>query len=223
MKKLILTSIAFLALALAFDLSAFAGEIEPNFAAYLKTLSDDDFASAIIYLQDRPNIKALDQSLHAERASMAVRHETVLTALKQSAERSQPALVNYLSGKKEAGAVKGYTPYWIMNLVVISATKAELQRIAQRQDVEAIEGNFRATLIESAGDAYMGSPTAGIGVTSSLRAINADDVWYNLGITGYGRLIGNLDTGVDGTHPALTARWRGNTHPWQECWRDAVG
>ncbi|MFQ6031911.1 MAG: S8 family serine peptidase [Candidatus Zixiibacteriota bacterium] len=222
MKKLILASIALFTLALAFGLSAFAGEIEPNFAAYLEGLSDDDFASAIIYLQDRPNIKAMDQSLRAERATMAVRHQRVLAALKQAAERSQPALLNYLTGAVNAGTVEGYTPYWIMNLVVVSATKAELKRIAQRGDVEAIEGNFRATLIEPVGGPS-GPPLAGIGVTKSLKAINADRVWSELGITGYGRLIGGLDTGVDGDHAALTDRWRGNWHPWQECWRDALG
>ncbi|KPJ66821.1 hypothetical protein AMJ44_07805, partial [candidate division WOR-1 bacterium DG_54_3] len=221
MKKLIFTSIGLLALAIVFGLSAFAGEIEPNFAAYLETLSDDDFASAIVYLQDHPNIKVLDQALHTERASMAVRHETVLTALKQAAERSQPTLLGYLSGAVSAATVEGYTPYWIMNLVVVSATKAELYRIAQRPEVDAIEGNFRATLIEPVD--VSNPPIAGIGVTNSLKAINADRVWNELGITGYGRLIGGLDTGVDGDHAALTDRWRGNWHPWQECWRDALG
>ncbi len=222
MKKSLFASIVLSALAIAFSLSAFAGEIEPNFDAYLQTLSDNDFASAIVYLQDRPDIKVLDATLRAERASMAVRHERVLTALKQSAERSQPSLLNYLSGGVQAGTVEGYTPYWIMNLVVVSATKAELYKLADRPEVEAIEGNFKATLIEPV-TGPSGPPIAGIGVTNSLRAINADLVWYNLGITGYGRLIGGLDTGVDGDHAALTGRWRGNWHPWQECWRDALG
>ncbi|KPL04746.1 MAG: hypothetical protein AMJ73_03815 [candidate division Zixibacteria bacterium SM1_73] len=220
MKKLILTPIALFALAIALGFSASAGEIEPNFAAYLETLSDDDFASAIVYLQDRPNIKAMDQALRAETATMKVRHERVLTALKQAAQRSQPALLNYLDTRE--ATVEGYTPYWIMNLVVVSATKAELYQIAQRPEVEAIEANFKPALIEPVAGPS-GPPVAGIGVTNSLKAINADRVWNELGITGYGRLIGGMDTGVDGDHVALTDRWRGNWHPWQECWRDALG
>ncbi|UCB53353.1 MAG: S8 family serine peptidase, partial [Candidatus Zixiibacteriota bacterium] len=222
MKKSILFSVAALVLMFTFSFSAFAGEIEPNFAAYLQTLSDNDFASAIVYLRDRPDVKSLDEALHVEQATMAVRHERVLTALKEAAQRSQPALLNYLDGAVTASSVKGYTPYWITNAVVVSATRDELYRIADRPEVEAIEGNFDATLIEPV-DGPSHPPVLGIGVTNSLRAINADLVWYNLGITGFGRLIGGLDTGVDGDHAALTDRWRGNWNPWQECWRDALG
>ena len=187
MKKLILISIALI----AFGLTSFAGEIEPNFEAYLGTLSDDDFASAIVYLKDRPNIRALDYTLRAEKATMNVRHERVLNALQQAVDRSQPVLRGYLNGKIQSGTVEGYTPYWLMNLIVVSATKAELYRIADRPEVEAIEGNFDATLIEPVST---GSPALGIGVPLSLKAINADRVWNELGYTGAGRLIGGLDT-----------------------------
>ena len=222
MRRILVGTIALLALA-ALSLSASAGEIEHNFAAYLQNLSDADFASAIVYLNDHPNIRALEDGLRASKAASSVRHEKIINALTEAAGRSQPALLNYLGARMVAGDVKGFTPYWIHNMVVVSATKAELLRIANRPEVEAIEPNFRATLIETVGDAYLGSPTAGIGVTSSLKAINAHRVWRELGITGAGTIIGGLDTGVDGTHPALTSRWRGRTEPWQECWHDALG
>jgi subtilisin family serine protease len=223
MKKILSFSIAFSLLALIAGAPAHSGEIEPNFAAYLETLEDDDFVSAIVYLLDRPDIRALDHTLRVEKATMSVRHASVINALKEAAQRSQPPLTNYLNVKTLDGTVRGYTPYWIMNLVIVSATKAEIENLALRGDVEIVEGNFNATLIENVGEAYMGSPTAGIGVTSSLLAINADRVWFELGFTGSGTLVANLDTGVDGAHPALTDRWRGNWYPWQECWRDALG
>ena len=64
--------------------------------------------------------------------------------------------------------------------------------------------------------AFLAASSRGIGVTPGLRAINADRDWYELGLTGTGTLIGSLDTGVDGTHPALADRWRGNAHPHAE-------
>jgi bacillopeptidase F len=219
MKNFLLTSLAL------FVVSSFApaAEIERNFADYLETVGDDDFVSAIVYLQDQADIEALDFVLRSRSATMRERHETVLSALQETAQSSQPEILDYLEARKSAGSVQGYTPYWIMNLVVVSATKTELYRIAQREDVEALEKNFRATLIQEAGGPYMGSPALGIGVTNSLQAINADRVWHELGITGAGTLVANLDTGVDGNHPALSPRWRGNWYPWQECWRDALG
>jgi subtilisin family serine protease len=221
MKKSIVTLGLFVVLVMVLCMPLFAGEIEPNFGAYLKTLSDEDFTSAIVYLKDRPNIRAMDQAFHVERTPLPVRHEKILNALKRAADRSQPALLSYLDRRIQDGEVKGYTPYWIMNLVVVYASKPELYRIVDRPEVEAIEGNFKAVSIDAM-QSDLGLPIASIGVTNSLRAINADLVWYNLGITGYGRIVGHLDTGVEGTHPALTDRWRGNWYPWQECWRDAL-
>jgi subtilisin family serine protease len=223
MKRSSVISILLIALLTSFGQIANAGEMEQHFEAYLGTLSDQDFASAIVYLKDRPDIRAMDQTLHESRAPLAVRHKTVIRALKEAAGRSQPSLLSYLDRRIQAGTVEGYTPYWIMNVVVVYATKGELYEIAQRPEVEAIEGNFKASLIKPTEGPTTLIPPIGIGVTNSLRAINADSVWYKLGITGLGRLIGSMDTGVDGAHLALADRWRGNWHPWQECWRDALG
>jgi subtilisin family serine protease len=223
MKRSALTAVAAISLAIFVALPVFCGEIAPKYAAYLETLGENDYASAIVYLRDRLDTRALDAALRAERAPMSVRHERVITALKEVAEATQPALLRYLDTRVEAGTVKGYTPYWITNMVIVSATRAELEAIAQRGDVEAIEPNFRAALIEEVGRPYMGTGTAGIGVTKSLKAINADRVWNELGYTGAGTLVANMDTGVDGYHDALQSRWRGNWHPWWECWRDALG
>jgi bacillopeptidase F len=202
-----------------------AGEIEKNFGEYLKTLPPDEFASAIVIMADQADIKTLNASLKEERATMKVRHQRVLSALKAAASRSQGDLVNYLEAKKKEGSVKGYTCYWIMNLIVVQATREELEKIAFRSDVEIMEENFKVSLIKPVGERTgpVQIPSKGIGVTPGLRAINADRVWHELGITGLGRLVANLDTGVDGSHPALTNRWRGNHEPWQECWREAVG
>jgi bacillopeptidase F len=202
-----------------------AGEIEKNFREYLESLSPDEFVSAIVIMADQADIKALNANLKEEKATMKVRHQTVLSALQAVASRSQGHMVDYLETKKEEGLVKGYTQYWIMNLIVVQATKAELERIAARADVEIVEENFKVSLIEPVGDRNesVQIPSKGIGVTPGLRAINVPRVWYELGITGLGRLVANMDTGVDGDHPALTNRWRGNHEPWQECWRDALG
>lgn len=202
-----------------------AGEIEKNFKEYLKSLQPDEFVSAIVIMVDQADIKTLNATLKTEKTAMKVRHQRVLSALQAVASASQGDIVGYLETKKAGGSVKGYTRYWIMNLIVVQCTKEELERIASRSDVEIVEDNFKVRLIEPVGDKVksLEIPSKGIGVTPGLRAINAPRVWHELGITGLGRLVANLDTGVDGSHPALGPRWRGRHEPWQECWRDALG
>ncbi len=202
-----------------------AGGIEHNFAEYLQSRAPNDFVSAIVIMADQADIQSISSALTAQRVSRDVRHQRVIFALKSAASRSHGDITGYLDAGIREGSVKGYTSYWIMNLVVVQATVEELGRIAVRPDVEIVESNFKASLIEPVGDRNQPLivPNKGIGVTPGLKAIKADSVWHLLGITGAGRLLANLDTGVDGTHPALTGRWRGNHEPWQECWRDALG
>lgn len=223
MRRLCLAAAVWVALASFLAASGHAGIVESNLASQLRSLAESDRMSAIVYLQEQANIAALDADLRANAAPMAVRHARVIEALRAAAARTQPALLAYLDARKAAGGVEGYTAYWIMNLVVVSATRGELEAIARRPDVASVGLNFRPALIEPASEPVLRGPIAGIGTTPSLRAINADRVWNELGITGAGRLIGGLDTGVSGTHPALASRWRGNFHPAAECWRDALG
>ena len=90
--------------------------------------------------------------------------------------------------------------------------------------------NFTASLIEPVGGmryAPKGEMGRGIALvnaaTPGLRAINAHRVWYELGITGAGRLVCGLDTGVMGNHVAFASRWRGTHVPAAHAWKDVLG
>ncbi len=205
-----------------------AGSMHPALEAKLDRAAADEPVSVIVHMAARADIAQLSAALHDSRATRQVRHREVVLSLQQAAQ-SQQALQNELEQKRGSGGVIGYTGYWISNLMVVYAVKAEIERIAARPDVDFVELNFEIELIEpvsagdSSGEEIEGASTRTIGVTPGLRAINAPQVWYELGFNGAGRLVGSLDTGVDGTHPAFATRWRGNFHPWQECWLDLVG
>ncbi len=203
--------------------TAVSGEIEKNFDDYLKTLSPDEFVSAIVIMSDQADIKALNADLKGEKATRNQRHQRVISALMSAASRSQGEITSYLDTKKRDGAVRGFVPYWIMNLMVVEATRSEIERIAARPDVQWVEDNFKVSLIKPVGKRDPKESLKGIGVTPGLRAINVLRVWHELGYTGLGRLLANIDTGVDGAHPALSGRWRGRHEPWRECWRDCLG
>lgn len=206
---------------------AFAGEIHPALAERMDAAAADEAIKVIVIMTEQAPIAELNQSLKQERASLDRRHREVILSL-QDVARSQTALRSWLDTELTRGAVRGYTPYWIANLLVVSATPEAIAAIAARADVAFVELDFEVSLMTPAmmpsldGEASeLG--TRGIGVTPGVRALNAPQVWYELGITGAGRLVANLDTGVQGSHPALASRWRGTHAPASECWLDVLG
>ncbi|MCK4656934.1 MAG: hypothetical protein KAT85_07860, partial [candidate division Zixibacteria bacterium] len=98
--------------------------------------------------------------------------------------------------------------FWIANAVEVTATPADLERLAEFASVEIIVEDTLLELVEPV--EVSASPTAPTGAEPNLVAINADDLWA-MGITGEGRLVMSFDTGVDGSHPGLASRWRGST------------
>ncbi len=202
---------------------ALAGTIEPAFDAELSALPPGGDATALVILKDQAPIRDLDHSLNARDALRQERHETIVRALQATAARSQPDLRASLDAAMRAGTIGRYRTYWILNAVLVRGTAEAIRAIASRPDVAQVRGNPRPTLITPVGRRDPAENLRGIGVPPGQRAIGSDRVWRELGITGRGRIVSELDTGVDGTHPALRDRWRGNNgHPWQEGWLDLI-
>jgi subtilisin family serine protease len=203
---------------------AVAGEIHSALAHKLDITPLDETISVIVTMSEQAPINEMNRELRLQDTSRQDRHLQVVQAL-QETSRSQEPLIAWLDNADRQNGVAGYKSYWIANLLVVSATPEVILAMADRADVAYIENNFTVELIEPVTSPDLGLETGdrGIGVTPGLRAIRAPEVWYDLGITGEGVLLADLDTGVDGNHPALSSRWRGNHEPWQECWLDVLG
>ena len=203
---------------------ATAGVIEPAFDAALDALPLGGQATALVILRAQAPIADLDRTLSDRDATRAERHETIVRALQETAASSQGAVIGALDAGLRAGSIAGYKTYWVLNAVVMRATPDAIREIAVRDDVAQVRSNPKPVLIEPVGHRNPAENLRGIGIPPGQHAIQSDRVWKELGITGSGRIVAELDTGVDGNHPALHDRWRGNNgHPWQECWLDVLG
>ena len=202
--------------------NASAGMLTPGLEAKLAPMADQDLVKVLVVLRDQADIATLDRDLHAAKSTLQVRHETVVSTLQEVARAGQSDLLADLASAKTSG-IAGFTPHWIINAVVVRATVAEVRNLALRADVERIEADLEVELIEPVSvkkDAPRPSADKTGYVAPGLIAVGAQRVWRELGITGAGTLVANMDSGVDGSHPALADRWQGNFAPVRNAWRD---
>lgn len=190
------TSLA-LMLAAAFTAAdAAVGVIAPELEAKLATMAPDEEVGVIVQLRDRPN---LAKHRHLERKQ---RLRNMVREMKDNADRHLPRLetdVQALGGRQ-------HKRLWAINGMAVKLPAARVARLARLPSVASIRY-----------DAPMAAPDVGTGTTApaewNLTAVQAPDVWA-LGQTGTGVVVASMDTGVDGMHPDLAAKFRGGGNSW---------
>ncbi len=212
---------------LAFTVPSMAGVLHSGLAKDLAHRPDTEFYKVIVRLADRADVVSLNAQLKREGATLALRHQQVVEALQTVANDSQPRMTDYLQKQVMSGEVRDFRTFWIENIIGVEATVREIKKIAQRPEVEMVYIDYIIETIAPV-ENHKVRPTeppkegqAVRAVEPGIAAIKAPEAWA-LGYTGLGRVIANMDTGVDGNHEALASRWRGLTEPAAQCWYDPV-
>jgi hypothetical protein len=184
-----------------------AAQVDVALQQTFSELAPGQTALALVYLTAQADIPALSQQLKAEHATLAERNRRVILALQDVASRTQPEVTSFLEDLKARGLVKNYKLFWIANMFQVEASEEGINVIAARQDVQDIYLDYPIEDIKPASK-HSAEPVL-TGHEIGLTKIDAPAAWAQ-GWTGAGRVVMNIDTGVDGTHPALSARFRGD-------------
>lgn len=221
MKKFALIAAASAAFGMV-GLPAYAGAIDQGLEEVFAATPDDEIISALVFLWEQGDARALAAEHRAQRVPFSRRNEEVVRELRDIAELTQAPLRAELGAMRAEGSVHDFEAYWIANIIRVDATEAKLREIATRPEVNRVYYNMPIESIGAVqnhndmnlnrrGDRPRGDrerqTTLG-GVEAGVAAVKAPEVW-NMGFTGQGVLIATMDTGVDGNHPALASRWRG--------------
>jgi subtilisin family serine protease len=146
------------------------------------------------------------------------RGQYVYDALTSTAETSQASLIKELDA---AGA--DYESFWISNRILVEdGTLALADKLAKSGEVQRISETVQLNLV----DPVKRTPVGDKGTQAvewGLDFINAPEVW-DMGYTGEGITVSNIDTGVQYDHPALADQYRGmqadgtvvNDYNWQD-------
>ena len=200
-----------------------AGHLSPGLALFLDNMAEEEMTTAMLAMSEQADIATLSDQLHRAQAPLAQRHEQVVSLLQQTALTSQVELLEELEDLQEAGLVVGWTSHWLSNMVVVRATVATVRQLALRADVEQAELDLVVTMIEPVEINHDKTAQRDRGVQDGVDNIEADRVWYELGIFGETAIVAGIDTGVMGTHSSFATRWQGHFTTHEEGWLDVLG
>ena len=216
MKKLIL----FFCLILTASFTYSQVEVSSRLQDALVNAKPNEYLQVLVLLRSQVDLATLDQQLYAQKSTLQERAYQVITALKQNAENTQSSLKSYLSVKSESADVYTYQAFWISNMFVIEAKPNVINELMTRLDV--VEMDLDAFLELDKPQEVLDYVEGTESVEPGLKIINAHLLWAQ-GITGQGRLVMDIDTGVHPNHPALNFKWRGNHVPSNQAWFDPAG
>ncbi|MFF2194197.1 S8 family serine peptidase [Streptomyces sp. NPDC058157] len=145
---------------------------------------------------------AADLTAARRQPTRTAKAETVLRTKREHAARTQAGLLKALDGAKAE-----YTAYWIVNAVRVVGDGKLAAAVAQRPEVARIDADEKVTLPKP--DAGTREKTAADAVEWNIDRIKAPQVWERFGVRGEGIVVANIDSGVDYTHPAVNAQYRG--------------
>ncbi|GMU87751.1 MAG: hypothetical protein AMXMBFR48_29920 [Ignavibacteriales bacterium] len=195
-------------------------EVSTRLARALQNSSPTDYIKGFVYLRDQVDIEALDQRLYAENATLERRAYEVITSLQNKAQSTQQNLISYFDERYTQREVFSFKSFWIANMILIEAKSSVFYELMNNMEVAQMDLDAELKLDKPTVVEHQVDGTES--VEPGLKIIGADKLWA-MGITGQGRLVMGIDTGVDPTHPALNHKWRGNTVPASQAWFDPGG
>jgi subtilisin family serine protease len=164
----------------------------------------------LVHLTTKANLQPITWQTFATREA---RRTAVLNALVHTAQATQGPVRALLDARISQGKVTFYQSFYIFNGFAVEGDLDTLIKLAQRDDVERIVGNYPLLPLWKSEKAAA-SPVNDLGGLDpenwGIDLVDAERVWSELGITGQGAVVANIDTGVDYNHPALAGQYRGN-------------
>jgi subtilisin family serine protease len=187
-----------------------AATVGTGLEAELASVGGEELLPVVIHFPNQMHGRELHDRLRAAGLNMAARHRELMGALQEFAARQQAPWLEWLQAEEASGAgdLERVRPHWLANVISVAATPAGVALLA-----ESLPADMRLALhrAQPVLPVPMGEPPAAQskhGHDWNLDQVRAPYLWA-MGIHGEGTIVANLDTGVDGAHSLLAARWRG--------------
>jgi len=184
--------------------------IAPGLAAQVERAGDHEEYNILVRLSDGEVTPSRLSALAASAHGLQDRYQAIGGALRSAAASAVPSV----QGKSTI-----VRRFWIANVVEMRVDRVAMLELAEQRDVVMIAPNVSIELLDPV--SIVDAVAASAGAGSNLQAIGARALWSR-GLTGKGRLVASIDTGVEGIHPALSSNWRGKHGDTSASWFDPL-
>jgi len=125
----------------------------------------------------------------------------VISALQENLKNNLKSVTQVIKSPANANVNK----LWIANAFAFDATEDEIARISKLSNVAEVYRDKYKIFVDK--DIDKKDVTADPAVIQwGVQKVRANEVWQTYRIDGAGVVVGILDTGIDGTHPALAGK-----------------
>ncbi|RDW20595.1 S8 family serine peptidase [Oceanobacillus chungangensis] len=187
-------------------------------AEFLKEFSSaNEQQTFIIKLKEQTDARVAAEAAKAKaeqsRASLQEielnQHEAVISALKETSEQEQQDVLKFLQEQEKLGNAKNIKPYYIINGIVVTATKEVAEKVSTFSEVDKILPNETRYLHETTrSEENVSLQHAVQNIEWNIDRVGAPEAWSS-GFDGTGVVVATIDSGVDWQHPALKEKYRG--------------
>lgn len=178
-----------------------AGQLTPKLEAMLKDPAPGELIPVIVDTRMQADLHDLPETSS---------YDDKVAHLRAFAAEAQRDLLGWM----QTIPVERVRPLWLVSRIALHAPPEVIFDLAARDDVSLVWLDERLRLDPVRPNRTPADLTDG--PSWSVVRVRADSCWTN-GYTGTGIVVGNIDSGVEVTHPAFGGRWRE-----QDGWFDAV-
>lgn len=220
MKKTVIITLIFLStLLLISSLRDTAdAEISRILTEKISSADDTSFIKILIDFENRnADATTLRKSFSKSKSPIEL-YKYINYYLRTEAIRNSSSIESAIDSLSTNGIIRNYKSFWIAGMAFAEAKRDGVIVLEKLPGVEFVGFDLPVTTVKPV--MIQGASDFSAGVESGLEAIGVREAW-NLGYDGSGSIVCNIDTGVDGNHPALTGSYRGNHgYPAEQCWFD---